>query len=53
LQALLALAGEACTPAVKRISNMLILEPDPQKLLERYVDYQPVAVKQWLAKEET
>ncbi len=33
--------------------DMLIVESAPKKLLDRYIAYRPVAVKRWLAKEET
>ncbi|MCK5666258.1 MAG: TIGR00730 family Rossman fold protein, partial [Thiotrichaceae bacterium] len=33
--------------------NMLIVESQPEKLLERYINYQPSSAKQWLGKDET
>ena len=33
--------------------NMLIVESQPEKLLERYINYQPSSAKQWLGKDDT
>ena len=33
--------------------NMLIVESQPEKLLERYIHYQATQAKQWLGKDET
>jgi hypothetical protein len=33
--------------------DMLMVEADPNLLLDRYVNYQPPAVKHWLSKDET
>lgn len=32
--------------------NMLIVESDPEKLLNQYINYQPVPVKQWVSKDQ-
>jgi hypothetical protein len=32
---------------------MLIVESKPDKLLDRYVNYQPPVVKHWIGKNET
>ena len=33
--------------------NMLIVESHPEKLLDRYITYQPAVTKQWVNKDET
>ncbi|WP_415879416.1 TIGR00730 family Rossman fold protein [Methylomonas sp. TEB] len=33
--------------------DMLMVESDPNLLLDRYVNYQPPAVKQWVSKDDT